>query len=470
MTTTEKTTTEAADILAKQREILKAVYADSIPLSKEEIKKIIDWNEKERKPYLLKLYDYYRDKHPILERNKTTGLKNNKVVVNHAKYITKLRVGYILGKPVEYHIEGKDVKERDKQALDVILNKYKEQTIRDLDKSIGRDCSIYGFAYEYLYVNEDAEIKSFKINPLNSILVRNKSVEHKKLFFLQYSSAEIDKKTGEMKYEGVRLLTDEFIYEFDENLRQVSKTPHYIGEVPIIEYTNDEDREGDYESVLTMIDAYNTLQSDRVNDKEQLVEAILVLYGMEINDEVMNDIKIHRAFGAPPQSEGAKAEYLTKTLVEDQIQILKKDIENDIFKIAMTPNITDEMFAGNSSGVALKFKLLPFEISIQDKETGMERGLRERLQLYSRFYKTKKVISTEIQPYRVNIVFNKSLPQNDLETSQIINNLDDFVDRETLISQLSFVKDASKVIEKKTEEDKQRLNLETPEYGIEANK
>lgn len=51
-------------------------------------------------------------------------------------------------------------------------------------------------------------------------------------------------------------------------------------------------------------------------------------------------------------------------------------------------------------------------------------------------------ISTE----DIDVIFKRALPQNDLETSQIINNLNGLVDRETLVSQLSFVRDAKETV------------------------
>lgn len=50
---------------------------------------------------------------------------------------------------------------------------------------------------------------------------------------------------------------------------------HYFGAVPVTEFWNNEEQQGDFEQQISLIDAYNVLMSDRVNDKEQLVDAIL---------------------------------------------------------------------------------------------------------------------------------------------------------------------------------------------------
>ena len=44
-------------------------------------------------------------------------------------------------------------------------------------------------------------------------------------------------------------------------------------QVPIVRYKNNDERMGDYERVLTLIDAYDRLQSDRIDDKDQFIDA-----------------------------------------------------------------------------------------------------------------------------------------------------------------------------------------------------
>ena len=79
----------------------------------------------------------------------------------------------------------------------------------------------------------------------------------------------------------------------------------------------------------------------------------------------------------------------------------------------------------------------------------------ERFKLYNNFLFTQSKM--ELVPVEeVDAVFKRNLPSNDLETSQIINNLADFIDRETLVGQVSFVKDASEIVELKAKEDEEK--------------
>ena len=409
---------------------------------------IIDYNERYSKR-LKKLENYYIGKHDIVNRTKVDILKNNKVVVNHAKYITDTNIGYLLGNPVDYQVSS----EGGQPLYDIqpLLDAYKKQTINDLDVEIAKDVSIYGYQYEYIYINENAEPRSCLIDNDNAIIVYDDTVEHKKLFGLIYREI----KEGDIfKYWDIIYVDDKEEIHYKSNSKRLTKQGeskvHGFGCVPLICYKNNPEYLGDFETVISLIDAYNLLQSDRVNDKEQLVDAILCMYGMDFDTEQADLLKDSRMLANIP-SDG-KVEYLIKTLQEGDVDILRQNLENDIHKISMVPNMSDVNFVGNSSGVAIRYKLLSFEQNIKNKERYMEKGLMERFQIYNNFLvKISKMQPVPIE--EVDAVFKRNLPSNDYETSQMINNLSDFLCSETLVSQLSFVKDASEEVELKQSED-----------------
>lgn len=407
---------------------------------------VIAYNERYKKRFEM-LENYYLGKHDITKREKDDVLSNNKVVVNHAKYITDTNVGYLLGNPVDYQVsEGVDI--------EALLDAYKKQTINDLDSEIAKDVSIFGLQYEYVYANENAEPKSCEVDNKNTIIVYDDTVEHNKLFGLIYRPIY---KGATFKYWEVIFVDKKIkrVYKcYTKSLQQVGvDEPHAFGDVPIICYKNNPELLGDFEPVISLIDAYNQLQSDRINDKEQLVNAILMFYGMDFDPEQAEELKVSRMLANIPTD--ARAEYLTKTMQEGDVDILRKSIETDIHKISMTPNMSDENFVGNSSGVAIRYKLLAFEQNIKNKERYMEKGLMERFKLYNQFLFTQSKMAI-VPVEEVDSVFKRNLPSNDLEISQMVNNLADFVDKETLISQLSFIKDASEIVALKEKEDEEK--------------
>ncbi len=120
----------------------------------------------------------------------------------------------------------------------------------------------------------------------------------------------------------------------------------------------------------------------------------------------------------------------------------------------MTPDVSDKNFAGSASGVSLQYKLFTFEKHAKDKERCFEAALMERFALYNAYL--NRTANMEIIPTaKIDAVFQRALPQNDVEVANMINALAGLVDKETLVSQLSFVNDAKEVVEAaEAEEDR----------------
>lgn len=420
------------------------------------IKDAIDYNEKHRKRFDL-LDRYYIGDQDIMHREKSDILRNNRVMINHAKYIVDTNVGYLLGNPVEYQVT-------DGFNIDPVLDSYHKQTITDLDSEIAKGCSVFGLNYEYIYANEDAEPESAILDVRNTIIAYDNTLQHKKMFAVNYRPQYLKSTDIQPDYFDVLVVDKNMISYYilkQDNLKLISQEAHVFQEVPVIEYINNRDYLGDFEPVISLIDAYNIIQSDRVNDREQLVDAILCFYGVKFTEEQMVELKEHRMISNIPID--GKIEYLIKTLNETDTDVLRKNLENDIHKISMTPNLADENFANNSSGVAISYKLLSFDQNIKNKERYFEKGLMERFHLYNIFLNAKSsmpVVPTE----EVDAVFKRNLPRNDYETSQMINNLVGTVDKELLVSQLSFVRDSKETVELAKKEESYSM-LSAVEYA-----
>ena len=413
------------------------------------IKEAIDYNEKRRERFDT-LDRYYIGDQDILHREKPDLLHNNKVMINHAKYIVDTNVGYLLGNPVEYQAS-------DKINIDAVLDCYKKQTMNDNDSEIAKNCAIFGLQYEYVFANEDAEPESAILDVRNTIIAYDNTIKHNKIFAVNYRPIFKKPTDTDPEYYDVIFVDNKVVRNYrlkGDNLILDKEDTHAFKEVPMIEFVNNKDYLGDFETVVSLIDAYNLIQSDRVNDREQLVDAILCFYGMKFTPEQMAELKEHRMISNIPMD--GKIEYLIKTLNESDTDILRKNIENDIHKISMTPNLADENFANNSSGVAISYKLLAFDQNIKNKERYFERGLMERFRLYNNFLNTKSsmpIVPTE----EVDAIFKRNLPRNDYETSQMILNLQGIVDKELLVSQLSFVRDSKETVELAAKEDETTL-------------
>ena len=95
-------------------------------------------------------------------------------------------------------------------------------------------------------------------------------------------------------------------------------------------------------------------------------------------------------------------------------------MKEDIVTITNVPDLNDSNFAGNSSGVAISYKLIGFENLRADKETYFEDALQRRYELIG-LNPTKKF---EIAEGDIKDTFYQNLPKNiekDLQIAQLHN-------------------------------------------------
>lgn len=420
--------------LPKDTDILNGeVIADAIKANKNNIK-------------IFKRLESYMDDSPEMERKAPNALLT---INNFADYITSINTGYLVGNPIDYKAGSKD-------DITPLIDAYKAQSIEELDTDIAEDLSMFGQAFETVYLDEQSEILSSKLSVYNTIVIYDDTFKHNKMAALYYAQLDNNKDDYD-----VTIWTPSHIYNrklAGSDLTEDANNPdreHFFGEVPVIHYFNNRRLKGDYEPVISLIDAYNILQSDRVLDREKLVDAILAFYGAKLTKEDAEAIKENRTIGLP---EGSKAEYLIKNIDEADADVLRQTIAADIHKFSKTPDLTDETFGNAPSGVSILYKLLAFEQNIKKKERLLATGLRNRLELYLTMLQYKSKIS-QVDVDAIKLVFRRALPKNDFETSQIINNLDGKVDDETLVAQLSFVEDASEVVEKARKERDERMEM-----------
>lgn len=401
-----------------------------------------------------KLNDYYDGEHEILKRNlKNNELPNNKLVANHAKYISDMATGYVFGCPISYSGNGSQ------ELIDLF-------TIIDEDShnnELALDISIFGKGYEILYMNDDEEPlpELAVLSPTNTFIVVDSTVKHKVMFAVNY----YEKRDIEDNLSGyyVNVYTDnEIYYYFFKDLNSTSPQEldldeHYWGAVPIIEYWNNKKQHGDFEGVLSLIDAYNLLQSDRLNDKEQLVDAILAITNASFGDdesemtETEKFLKEHKILELPRD---ADAKWLTKQLNETEIEVLKKAIKDDIHEFSKVPCLTDENFVGNASGIAMKYKLLGFEQLGKTKERYFKKGLRQRIKLICNI---KNIQAKNMNPNDIDITMKRSLPVDDELQARIAQETEDFISWETRVKRFDEEIDVEEERKRLDEENKKKV-------------
>lgn len=414
-------------------------------------------NHNEIKLRYEKMHRYYDGMHDILNRTLSNDqLPNNKLICNHAEYISDMAIGYVFGTPISY--TGDSVDELNDIFIEIDEDSHNNE--------LALDCSICGVGYELIYMNnEEVPYPELAVlNPMSTFLVCDDTVKQKPMFGVTYSP-KFDINDTLKGYE-VNVYTDREIYCYlfsnlqDRSPQEIDLDEHYFGAVPIIEYQNNKKLKGDFEGVISLIDAYNLLQSDRLNDKEQMVDALLAVAGASLGDdqdEQVETARLLKEMKIIELDEGGDAKWLVKGLNEEQTEVLKKSLKDDIHEFSKVPCLTDENFVGNTSGVAMKYKLLGFEQLGKTKERYFKKGLRQRLKLMANI---ENIRAKNIDTKAIDIIMKRSLPVDDELLAKIAQETEGFISWETRVQRFDSEIDIEEE-RKRLEEERQKSIEET---------
>ena len=404
------------------------------------------------------LKGYYIGKHDILsKKGRPNGAPNNKIVSNFCQYIADMSTGFFLGRPIAY-----TTTEENQEKLDMLLEifKYNDESAHNLE--LAEEASITGESFEILYMDNDANIRFKAIPSEEVILVCEATLEENVICAIRrYRVYDFN---GATYSEFVEVYDAKSVRYYDYSGTQLTLTEtkvNYFDDVPIIEYPNNKQRRGDFENVLSLVDAYNMTQSLSLDDLMDFTDAFLILRGMGGTDD--DDVEKMRSDKVLEFDDASgSAEWLIKNLNDSYIENLKNRLQTDIHKFANIPDMSDNNFAGNASGVSIKYKLIGLEQIRSRKEREFKKALQRRIELISGMLNTKSIDAIDFRD--VEITFTPNIPANNQEQAQIVKDLQGVVSRKKLLSLLPFVEDPVAELEelkKEQEESDARLRDET---------
>ena len=387
-----------------------------------------------------RLHDVYMGKGEILRRTRAEGLPNNRLSHAFARYIVTVASGYLAGGSVQY-----TAGDGSAAGLEELQRAYAHADCQSVDMELAKCASLYGRGVELIYAGCDTRARSCALDPRSAFVVYDESAAHLPLFGV--SLRPVQGESGVMQGFEAQVYTEDHILTFRSGdvsrlmlVSPVSAERHYFGGVPMVEYWNNDEETSDLSGVMSLMEAYDVLQSDRVNDREQQVDALLLLYGAQLMvDErgrtPAQQLRQDKLLYLPDRDAGA--EYLCPAQTGQDAETLRLALEKDIHKFSMVPDLSDESFSGNLSGVAIKYKLMGLEQLTRMKERYFREALKERMRRYCHFLSVKGLRTPDANSVRM--VFRRTLPVDALEAAQMVKTLDGMVDADTLRSQLPFL-------------------------------
>ena len=418
-------------------------------LTKELIQKMISKYVLNDLPRLEKWKNYYNGKHIILNKTyKDTTKPCNRIVTNYAKVIVDTYSGYICGKPITY--SSNDEIEDLQEAIN-----YNDSAAQDM--AFCRNALTFGVAYELQWLDKFSQVRYAQVSPLNSFVVYDNSLDCELLYFIRwYKANTIDYSDDYI----IEVYTADRIIKYHSfglvgSMELLEEMPHHFKDIPVAVFKLNDDNENIFNSIITLNDAYNELQSSEIDDFNAWVDAYLLLTGVDADTDDIASMKENRVLVLP---EGAAANWLTKNANDTQIVNMLENIKKNIYKITACPDMGDETFLAQS-GTALAYKLVGFENAASGIVANFTKAIQRRVELICNILNLK---ASEAVWRDINITFTRNLPVNMAETIQLVNALKGTVSDKTLLAQIPFIKDVEAELEALQEQKKANIDM----YGF----
>jgi SPP1 family phage portal protein len=410
------------------------------------------------------LDEYFHGENSIKSRTVQDPLKpNNKLAHNFSKYISRIATAYFMGDGVRYTVEDPAYKKELDAILDANLTPVKHFEEAIYMSRLGR-------SYELLYINEESKLKTQAFGGDAICPVFGGGIGRYLAMALRpYKIKDI--KTGRVMH-CCDVLTKSEVVVFEKRpggaWNETRRFPHNFSDVPVIVRQNNISATGDYEDVIPQIDGYDRAQSDTANDLDYFTNAYLALEGISdltATDEDGNELSASESAKIMKEERllyfpaGSKGYYITKPAGDDTAESHKTRLYKDIFFLSQVPNLTDENFSGNITGVAQKFKLFGLDELTKEKQQYFTSSEMKKIRLITEYINALK--STKYDWRTVQITYDRTAITNLLETAEIMNYLRDILSDETLLGLFPGL-DTAEELKRKEKERQDQENLTPP--------
>jgi SPP1 family phage portal protein len=128
------------------------------------------------------------------------------------------------------------------------------------------------------------------------------------------------------------------------------------------------------------------------------------------------------------------------------------------------PDLTDDAFGGNQSGVAMQYKLWGLDQLWATKTKKYKKSVLKRLKIILHLLQYQFESNVDLIE-KIDITFSKNLPQDNTDLYQMVNALKDILSKRTILKQVPFVEDVEAELEELDKEAEKNADL----YGFNNN-
>jgi SPP1 family phage portal protein len=417
-----------------------------VGLTPEKLSDFIKKNDDITKERYKKLWDAYNNDFTIYHKKAKARWKPDaRMSANFAQYIVDTFEGFFVGNPIRTT--------SDDEATQAFIDAFEsENDIDDKQAELSSIVSIFGRGYEMYYLDEDAEIRTTYLDPMESFMIYDDAITPHPLYFVRYY---VDSSDNHIRRGSVSDAHSVFYFEYHPDLHFTGEEHiHGFSYVPATEYVMNRARRGIFENVLPMINSFNEALSEKMNDVSYFADAYLKILGATLDEQTLNFLRDNRVINL--EGDGADkivAEFLQKPDGDSTQEHLLDRLQQLIFVTSMVCNISDENFA-TSSGIALKYKLLPMLNLAKRKERKFTSGMNRRYKILC----SHPLCPLQTDAYRtIKYTFTPNLPANIDDEASTAQKLSGITSRETQLSVLSVVDNIADEMERIKAEDMEEL-------------
>lgn len=376
------------------------------------------------------LWNYYKGDQPILYRDKSIRPEiNNKVLINRANEIVAFKLAYICGEPIQYISRQRgnsNEKSNEVSRKADEVSRLNEMVYSESKQSEDRDLfewqMVCGTSYRLVLPDkaedkDEAPFEIYTLDPRATFVVYSNSYHKSPLF-----AATVSEYTDEngRQVPQFTVYTDKMFYKIIDN-DLISSEPHVLGAIPIIEYPANQARLGAFEPVLTLLDAINLVESDRVNGVEQFVQAYMKFINCDVEEETLNALKELGAIkikSTNPQMP-ADVELVTAELKQTETQTLVDNLYQTVLTICGIPNRHGGASTSDTgAAVMLRDGWSATEARAKDTELMFKRPEQEFLKIVLRI--CAQVKDFTISVHDIDLKFTRRNYENIQSKSQVL--------------------------------------------------
>lgn len=309
------------------------------------------------------LHNYFKGKTDILERKKKIRTDIvNQINENRAKEIVDFKTAYLVGEDVVYssfndentekiellnqfmRLEGKSTADYDLvewqmiagTSYRLILPKTFEDEVNGIENNRPEE-------------EGDSPFTIDTIDPRNAFVIYSSGI-HREPVACVYMTTDDDDVTTYWVYTHTNCFK-----VIEDEVTQFDWTLYYL---PIIEYPANSVRMGAFEAVVPLLNAINTLDSNRMDGIEQFIQALLVLINCKLPEGyTTSDVAEQGLIELISNADNpAKIELLCQQLDQQQTQTLKDDFYNAVLTICSMPNRHSNSSSTSDNGVAVLYR------------------------------------------------------------------------------------------------------------------